>query len=305
MRAAFAVIASLAAMPATAASPVLWHAQVDNDVFHSDRWYTSGVRISRSAPLAADSPFAAFLRPAGTGEQRVDLGILHEAYTGDGRQPLLLPDRPNAARLLLTAARHDIGPDTLATWALEAGVAGPAALGEEAQDLIHRLAPAPETDWATQKDNRADLQLAAAWSQRLPLEAIPGALVVHGGGVAGTLVAFGHAGVEWRTGGPAQAASPLLRFAATPALPEARGGFGFFAGASLRAVARNRLLERRGDDPLAQPERERRVHRVAAGVSWSQPWGAVTLGLAQDSREFAGQRAPHRFGSLSFSIAID
>lgn len=305
MRAALAALAALAAMPATAAPPVLWHAQVDNDVFHSDRWYTSGVRISRSSALAADSPFASFLRPAGTGKQRLDVGILHEVYTGDGRQSLLLPDRPNAARLLLTAARHDISPGTLATWALEAGVAGPAALGEEAQDLIHRMAPAPETDWATQKDNRADLQLAAAWSQRLPLDAVPGALVLHGGGVLGTLVAFGHAGIEWRTGGPEQAPSPLLRFAATPALPEARGRLGFFAGASLRAVARNRLLERRDDDPLAQPGRERRVHRLAAGVSWSQPWGAVTLGLAQDSREFTGQRAPHCFGSLSFSLAFD
>ncbi|MBZ0248862.1 MAG: lipid A deacylase LpxR family protein, partial [Burkholderiales bacterium] len=100
MRAALAVLASLAAMPAAATPPVLWHAQVDNDVFHSDRWYTSGVRISRSAPLAAGSPFAAFLRPAGTREQREDLGILHEVHTGDGRQSLLLPDRPNAARLL-------------------------------------------------------------------------------------------------------------------------------------------------------------------------------------------------------------
>jgi len=305
VRRAPAALAALAATGALAAPPVLWHAQVDNDVFQSDRWYTSGVRIFRSAPLEAASPLASFLRLASVREQRLDAGVAHEVYTGDGRQAPTLPDRPNAARLLASVARHDISADTFATLGLDAGVSGPAALGEELQDLFHRIAPAPETDWSKQVDNRADIQLSGAWSHRLPLEALPGALVVHGGGVAGTLVALGHAGLEWRTDDPAQAASHLLRFAATPPLARRDGGWSFFAGASLRAVGRNRLLERRDDDPTPEAGLEKRVTRVAAGFAWSQPWGAVTVGIARDSREFAGQRAPHRFGSLSFSIALD
>ena len=305
MRRAPAALAALAATGALAAPPVLWHAQVDNDVFQSDRWYTSGVRIYRSAPLDTASAFASFLRLPSMREQRLDAGIVHEIYTSDGRQDPALPDRPNAARLLASVARHDMSEDTLATLGLDAGVSGPAAQGEELQDLFHRIAPAPETDWSKQVDDRADIQLSGAWSQRLPLDAFPGALVVHGGGVAGTLVAFGHAGLEWRTDGPAQAASHLLRFAATPPLARRDGGWSFFAGASVRVVGRNRLLERRDDDPTPEAGLEKRVTRVAAGLAWSQPWGAVTVGIAQDSREFTGQRAQHRFGSLGFSIALD
>ncbi|MDH5264031.1 MAG: lipid A deacylase LpxR family protein [Betaproteobacteria bacterium] len=305
MRRALAVLAAAAAQSALAAPPVLWHAQVDNDVFHSDRWYTSGVRIYRSAPLAAASPVAAFLRLPGTGEQRLDAGLVHEIYTGDGRQDPALPDRPNAARLLVSLARHDISADTLATLGVDAGVAGPSARGEQIQDFIHRFAPAPETDWTTQVGDRADVQAVAAWSHRLGIAAIPGAMVVHAGGVAGTLTAFGHAGIEWRSDAPAQAASALLRFAATPPLPRGGGGFTVFAGASLRVVGRNRLLERRDDDPKPEAGAERRVSRVAAGIAWSGRWGAVTLGIAQDSREFEGQRSPHTFGNLGISFLID
>jgi hypothetical protein len=305
VRGALAALAALAATGALAAPPVVWHAEIDNDAFQSDRWYTSGVRIYRSVPLDGSSPLAGFLRLPATAAQRLDAGIVHEVYTGDGRQASSLPDRPNAARLLASFARHDIAPDTLATLGLDAGVAGPAALGEELQDLVHRVFPAPETDWSTQVDDRADVQLVGAWSHRLGIRELPGALVAHAGGVVGTLVAFGHVGLEWRSDGPAQAASHLLRFAATPPLPRRDSAWTFFAGASVRAVGRNRLLERRDDDPMPQAPAEKRVARLAAGVAWSQPWGAVTLGIAQDSREFEGQRAPHRFGTVGLAIALD
>jgi len=305
VRGALPALAAAAAQAALAAPPVLWYTQIDNDVFHSDRWYTSGVRIYRSAAVDAASPGAAFLRLPGTGEQRLDAGLVHEIYTGDGRQDPALPDRPNAARLLFSLARHDISPDTLATLGVDAGVAGPSARGEQIQDFIHRFAPAPETDWTTQVGDRADVQAVAAWSHRLGMGALPGALVVHGGGVAGTLTTFGHAGIEWRSDAPAQAANALLRFAATPPLPRSCGGLTVFGGASVRFVARNRLLERRDDDPKPEAAAERRVSRVAAGLSWSQRWGALTLGMAQDSREFEGQRSPHRFGNLGLSILLD
>lgn len=306
MRGAFAALVALASGHAAAQSPVLWHAQVDNDVaFHTDRWYSSGLRAYRSALLGRGSVLASWLRPPGTREQRLDQGIVHEVYTGDGRARPGASDRPNAGRLQFSVARHDIAPDLLATLGVDAGVSGPAALGEEAQDLIHRLVPAPRTDWSGQVSNRADVQAVAAWSQRLGLEAVPGALVVHAGAVAGTVTAFGHAGIEWRMHSPAQAAHPLLRFAATPPLPAAGRGISFFAGASLRTVARNRLFDRRAGDPRPGTSFERRVSRLAAGLAWSDDWGTVSLGLARDSREFAGQPLPHRFGSLTFSFPVD
>ncbi len=292
---------------ACAAEPaVVWHLQVDNDVvFGTDRWYSSGVRLYRSAPLEPASPAASFLRLASTTAQRLDFGLIQDVYTSDGNAAPGVPDRPNAARLLLSAARHDVSADALATLEADAGVSGPAAGGEQAQRLIHRFIPAPKTDWSVQVANRADVQLVGAWSRRLPLAAVPGALVVHAGAVAGTLQAFGHAGIEWRSDAPAVAANPLLRFAATPPLPRAGGGFSCFAGASVRAVGRNRLLERRDDDPAPEAAPEKRITRLAGGLAWSAPWAVVTFGVAQDSAEFAGQPERHRFGSLTISVPLD
>jgi hypothetical protein len=274
-------------------------------LFNKDRWYTSGIRLYRSAALDSASPAASFLRLPSTSAQRLDFGVMQDVYTSDGNAAPDVPDRPNAARLLLSVARHDLSADTLATLEIDAGVSGPAAGGEQAQRLIHRIVPAPKTDWSVQVDNRADAQLVGSWSHRLAQGLVPGALVVHGGAVAGTLLAFAHLGFEWRSDGPAVAANPLLRYAATPPLPRAAGGISYFAGASLRAVGRNRLLERREDDPKREAPAERRVSRVAAGAAWSASWGVVTLGLAQESAEFEGQPRPHRFGSLTLSIPID
>jgi len=300
---AFAVAAGLAA---AAEPPAFWHAQVDNDVaFHTDRWYTSGVRIYRSSPLAPDAPLAHWLRAPSAGAQRFDLGIVQEITTGDGKADPSAADRPNAARLLLSAMRHDAGPGLLATLGVEAGVSGPSALGEQAQELFHRLFPAPETDWSKQVGDRADLNLVGAWSQRVGPEAFPGALVLHGGGTLGTLVTFAHVGAEWRSHGPARTASPLLRFAPTPPLSRGERGFTWFAGASLRVVARNRLFERKPDDPVPEVAAERRVGRIAGGVGWAGDWGVLTFTLAQDTREFDGQSAPHRFGALTYAAAFE
>lgn len=306
MRAPALAVAAFAGMAAAAEPPVLWHAQVDNDFFFdTDRWYTSGVRIYRSAPLAPDAPVASFLRAPAAVTQRLDVGIIQEVYTADGHADPAQPDRPNAARLQLSVARHDIAPDFLATLGVDAGVSGPSALGEEVQDFFHRLVPAPQTDWSRQVDDRVDVQASGAWSQRVGGNALPGALVLHGGAVLGTITTFAHAGVEWRSHGPAQAANPLLRFAATPPLARGTQGFTYFAGASVRVVGRNRLFDRKPDDPAPEAAWERRITRVAGGIGWSDTWGAITLGLAQDSREFAGQHSPHRFGSLTLAIACD
>ncbi len=304
MRRAAALLAASLATGAAAEAP-RWHLQVDNDVvFHTDRWYSSGVRLSRSAPLDAGSPAASLLRLPGTTQQHWELGLVHEIYTSDGNATPGPPDRPDAARLFLSLARHDRSPWTWTTLAVEAGVTGPSAQGERAQDLIHALVPAPHTDWSRQVGDRADAHAIAAWSRRWFPAGVPGALAVHAGGVAGTIQRFAHAGLAWRWGAAVDQASPLLRFSPTPALAGPSRGLGLFAGASVRAVGANRLLDRRGDDPTPRVAAERRVRRVAAGLSWAAAWGTVDFSLAQDSREFAGQPHPHRFGSLTVSFDL-
>ena len=279
--------AALLVLVATAAGAqdARWYLQLDNDVaFGTDRWYSSGVRIAR---VRDDFEWA----------------IVQDVFTPDAKHwKPGVDDRAPAARLLASVARHDRGPECFQTLELAAGVRGPAALGRQATDAIHRLIPAPAVDWSRQLENRFDAQVAAVRSQTLGSDRVK----AHFGAVVGRDVSFAHAGLELRMGANERLASALLRFAATP--PWAHGepahGFSAMLGTSARAIARNALLERNYDRFGPAIARRRAIGRVVAGVAWSQPWGALTFELAQDSREFDAQASPHRFGSLALSVAF-
>ena len=271
-----------ASLAAAAGDAPRWYLQVDNDVaFATDRWYTSGLRVGRVQAQ---------------GDYELEWGLLQEIYTPEAKyfEPGTV-DRAPAGRLLLSVARHDAMPRCLQTLEFALGVRGPAAQGRRVTELVHRLVPAPEVDWTREEPNRLDVQLAGERSYRY------GDVVVHFGAVAGTERSFAHAGAELRAG--TGLTSSLLRFASTPPPASGPPGWGGFVGVSARAVARDELLSRGYDADLPAPRRERLVGRFAAGVGSVQRWGSAIFALAQDSREFEGQRVPHRFGS--FVIHID
>ena len=262
-----------------------WYAQIDNDVaFHTDRWYTSGVRVARAHKFG-DGKYAEF-------------GILQEVYTPDPHR--VAPgtiDRPYAARLLFTAARHDFFPGLYRTLELDVGVRGPGAQGESSTELVHRLIPAPDFDWSRQLPNELDIQGVAVQTHDF------GRAKVHYGAVVGNQVTFVHVGGELRTGGTPAAAVQPLRFAATPPIPAGgETGWQAFAGASARWVARNELLSVNANAIGPPIEREDVVVRIAAGIEWAARWGALTFMLVQDSREFETQHSPHRFGVLGLRV---
>ena len=282
----FASVATAAA----AQDAARWYLQVDNDVvFGTDRWYSSGVRLARVQRY---------------GSHEIEVGVLQEIYTPEARFfERGRTDRAPTARLLLSLARHDRSAELFQTLELAAGVNGPAALGRQASDLIHRVIAAPEVDWSRQEGNRFDGSLIAARTHDF------GFANLHYGVVAGTRVAFAHAGGELRmgAGGARSISSPMLRFAATPPFPvDGAGleGWGAFVGASGRAVARNELLARGYEVDAPSLDRTRGIARIAAGVTWAHAWGSVAFAVAQDSREFERQRKPHRFGSLTVHAAF-
>jgi hypothetical protein len=282
LKRALAAFAAASALTAAAADPeARWYLQVDNDVpFHTDRWYTSGVRLARVAPYGA---------------AELEWGLLQEIYTPEAKYFTRgTIDRAPAARLLLSVARHERGPACFQTLELAAGVRGPAAEGERVTDAVHRLVPAPEVDWTREDGDRAEVQLAAVHSQRV------GEATLHVGGVAGTARIFAHAGAQWDFG--ATLDSPVMRFAPTPPPRAGQSRWGAFVGVSARVVARDELLDRPYDPSTEAPELRRGVARVAAGVGTVQKWGSVVFALAADSKEFAEQRTGQRFGSLTVHL---
>ena len=290
VRRALCALAASAALGA-AADDGRWYTQLDNDVFYgTDRWYTSGVRIARVGP-----------RENG---HETEWGVLQEIYTPEAKRQNPI-DRPNAARLLATYARHDRSASDWRTLELDVGVTGPAALGRQAQDWIHRFVPAPHEEWKNQRSDRLDAQLA--WVRTADLAAMgrEASLKTHYGVVLGNQIAFAHAGLELRVGegGATSLSTPAIRFAATPPLAlRADGSWSGFLGASIRAIAWNHLLDVAPGLDAATPERRRTVQRFMGGVTWAGSCASATFALIHDTREFFGQRLDHGFGSLTVHV---
>jgi len=282
VRLAAALTAALA-LPAAAApaDEALWYLQVDNDVpFGTDRWYTSGVRLARVA-------------------NGIEWGVVQEIYTPEAKKWRRgVADRAPTGRLLLSLAKHDVTPAAFQTLEVMAGVRGPSAHGRESAEAIHQIIPAPFVDWNRQLPDEFDAALVASRTQ-----SAWGPIKLNFGAQLGTQVVFVHAGFEARVGGTPGSAARLLRFAATPDMAKS-AGWSAYAGASVRGVGRNQLLSANYDPNGPALARETMVTRMAAGLAWSAPWGAVTFDLAQDSREFEQQREAHRFGSLAVHVSF-
>lgn len=291
MRCMAMAIAACAALGALAEDGGHWYTQVDNDVFYgTDRWYTSGVRIARVASA---------------GDHDVEWGLLQEIFTPEAKRHNPI-DRPPAARMLASYARHDRTPGDWRTFEVSVGVTGPAALGRQAQDLIHRVFPAPHEDWSQQRSNRFDGQLAWVRTVRVDHEPDGNPRVnLHYGAVAGNQIDFVHAGLELRFGhGPAmELATPALRFAATPPVLAAGAGHSWsgFIAASVRGVMRNHFLDLQ-DGAGLPVVRSNVVRRFMGGVAWSGERAAVVFAVVRDTPEFAGQRRDHGFGSVTVHV---
>ncbi len=288
MRRTLAALACGVALGAQAAGErAQWYLQVDTDVvFATDRWYTSGVRIAR---VKAEDAGA------------TEWGLIQEIYTPESRYyEFGRTDRAPSARLLASFARHDNAERHLQTIELQAGVRGPAALGQRTTRLVHRVIAADEVDWSRQEKNRVDFSAIFSRTE------LRGPLSLYYGAVLGNQITFVHTGVEFHAGTARtrEIHSPMLRFAATPPLARAPdgGGWGAFIGASGRGVIRNDLVAR--SYGVGEPDlfHRRAVARFAAGLTWANPRATVSFALAQDTREFDSQRTPHKFGSLTASI---
>lgn len=284
MRRLAAALLACALAPAAAGEPARWYVRFDNDAFfNTDRWYSSGLRLARVGAR---------------GGHEIELGLVQEIYAPEAkRYEFGVVDRAPAARLLLAAARHDRSPELFQTLEVALGVRGPAALGRQMTDLMHRIISAREIVWSRQEANRFDGSVAATRTHRR------GGLALHYGAVLGTQVAFAHAGADLRFGSPG-AATFVLRHVSTPPGGDDSHGWGGFIGASVRRVARNEMLHRQYTAFAPDLERRDNVTRTAAGISWSRPALEISLAIVRESREFEGQRVRHGFGSLTLHAAF-
>lgn len=233
-----------------------------------DRDYTQGLEIV--VELRRDS--------ADTGaDYHVALG--QRIYTPrlDGDVPVA-GERPYAGWLYASVSRRVSGPRAAYTLGAEAGVTGPPALGEQVQNGVHRL-------------TRSERQ--RGWTNQLSFEP---AFVVR---ARGELVR--HAlGIEMRP--YAEAGVGTLWDGLAVGVRSTSGderGVDVDAGARAEWVARDLMLD--GNTFRTSVRAERRplvaMADAAAGYRWRRGW--VEYRMSIRGREYAAQRTPHRYGSIT------
>jgi hypothetical protein len=319
-----AFCASLLAPPTVRAAAMPDHStiitgQVENDALAgTDRNYTSGVRLGVTLPTG-DLP--GFVRDFGhwlwgEGQQRLAFDLTQNMFTPRVTQAAQPDprDRPYAAILLGTASLVQDDGNTRNILSLGLGAIGPPALGEEAQNFVHRIVRAkPTKGWDFQLPGQPVVQLTGERIWRVPV-AQPGGRIemdvlpqLTAG--LGTWRIYAQAGMQLRIGQGLDS-----DFGAARIRPGLSGGDAFnatrpfawyvFAGADGQAIAWDETLDGEpfantrhvSPRPLVGEFQVGLVLMVANGVraSFTQVW---------QTHEFYGQYG-HLFQFSSAALSI-
>jgi hypothetical protein len=231
--------------------------QLENDSLSgTDRFYTSGVRLGVTLPTGDLPQFAQNFGHWlwGDGLQRIAFDLSQNMFTPRVTQDTNPDprDRPYAAELLGTASLIQDTDRTRNIVSLGVGAIGPPALGEEAQNAVHRVIRAKSAKgWDFQLPGQPDVQLTADRIWRVPLTSpdrpIEIDMLPEATAGAGTSRIYGQGGIQFRIGQGLDA-----DFGAARIRPGLSGSDAFnttrrlawylFAGADAQAVAWDETL---------------------------------------------------------------
>jgi len=236
-----------------------WTFVLENDLFAgTDRNYTNGVQLSYTS--AADRApkfmrdFGSWLQAGRQPEMFGTFALTQRMLTPQDIEAVEpLPDQhPYAGHLAGTAVVTAIAADRLDALTLSLGVVGPAALGAEAQRLVHEIIDGRDPKgWANQLRNEPALLIGYERRYRGWIDfdfiGLEGDLVPGGGVALGNVQTSASINMAVRLGtglgndfGPARIQPSL---ATSHAIRD--GGFAFYAFASAegRAIARSIFLD--------------------------------------------------------------
>lgn len=292
----------------------------ENDVYGNwgDRYYTNGVRLAYVSPDV--------LFPGDSGRDstlRWFAGAAQEIYAPKDRYSRLPPagDHPYSAWLYATGGLAWADDTSLDLFTVNAGVVGPSALGEQAQNNYHRLIGVkPLNGWDTQLHDEPGVDIAWVRVWRLDLARAESGwgvqLLPRVGAEGGTVRTRASAGLQVRFGvnlpddfgelrlrdGLTGAAPSCYRRRSTwTALPDA---WYVFADAQGEAWARNMALDGSLWHDSRSVDSRPFVGQFSAGIA--AHWGAARVAFSQTVRtgEFVGQEDdPFVFGAITVTVA--
>lgn len=294
----------------------------ENDIFHSDRYYTNGVRASwLSAPNGGSSLArkAARLFPLfpeeytvrtsyAAGQSMYTPGSITQKNPPDG-------DRPYAGWLYGSVGLIAEDGKRLDQLELSVGVVGPSSFAEQTQKTVHRFIGSDDPQgWDGQLKDEPGIILMYQrnWRSLITNDAFgfPLDITPHMGGALGNIFTYANTGFMVRYG-----QQPDLDYG-PPRIQPSMPGSGFFvtedrfrwyvfAGMDGRAVARNIFLDGNTFRDSVSTDKKPFVADVQFGAVVS--WRKYLLGYTQvmRSREFDGQSSRYQsFGAVSFSVQM-
>src|SRR6185436_4739093 len=244
---------------------------------------------------------------------RVGLTLGQSIFTPDdtdATQPL--PDqRPYAGWLYLGIAVVANQGNQLDTWALNLGIVGPSAHGEQVQNGFHDwISSAHANGWDNQLSDTPGYQLLYEHRWRNIGKRRLGPLEMdfspHLGFSLGNIATYANAGITLRLGRDLRNDFGVPRI--RPSLPgssffQPRDGFGWyvFAGVDARGVAYNIFLD--GDAPTYDVDIHKETFVYDGQVGFAVLWRKLRVAYTYviRSKEYEGQDQPDRFGSVGFT----
>ncbi|MFK7828300.1 MAG: lipid A deacylase LpxR family protein [Congregibacter sp.] len=313
---------------------------IENDLFaQTDRDYTNGIRISVVSPdlvdYIEDETLPAWVRginrkltffrddPKEALQRNLVLSLGQTIFTPRDREAtaLVKDDRPYAGWLFARAGyqtRSELQMDSLE---ISIGVVGPAALGQESQDLVHDLRGFERFEgWDNQLDN--ELGFNILWEEKRKARFFENSnsrfamdMIGHAGIALGNVATYTNIGAELRLGWsiPDDFGTASLRPGGDNSTPDVNWsrrntdrdwGLHGFVSFDTRLVARNIFLDGNSFENSHSVDREPVVADAAVGLSMYYRGARLSYAQIFRSREFDTQGETHSYGSLALSYIL-
>jgi lipid A 3-O-deacylase len=309
---------------------------LENDLFGgTDRYYTSGAKISWSSPdleNLADSPYASpflglFDLLPYINEKVYQKNLLfslgQNIYTPEDTETasLVASDRPYAGYLYLGLGVAWKTAEVRNTLALNVGVIGSWSFARQTQRVVHdaRGGDHPR-GWANQLHNELGLTAVYLRNWRWPRHAsrsgLGWELLPHAGVAVGNVQTYANMGGELRIGlnlpddfgtsaiSPAESTSTPVDGALASSRSLVDFGVYLFSRVDGRLVAHNIFLDGNTFGESHSVDRKIGVADLSAGFGVNYKNTKLAYALVYRTEEFKGQKGPQVFGTVSVNVAF-